>query len=59
MSNNLDDFITATAVALDLTIEDAWKPAVKTHLDVTLRHAAVVVELKLPEEVEPAPVFKA
>jgi len=59
MSNSLDDFITATAVALDLTLEDAWKPAVKTHLDVTLRHAAVVVEFKLPEEVEPAPVFKA
>ena len=59
MSNNLDDFITATAVALDLTLEDAWKPAVKAHLDVTLRHAAVVVEFKLPEEVEPAPVFKA
>ena len=59
MSNNLDDFIAAAAAALDLMLEDAWKPAVKTHLDVTLRHAAVVVEFKLPEEVEPAPVFKA
>jgi hypothetical protein len=59
MSNNLDDFIAAAAAALDLTLEDAWKPAMKTHLDATLRHAAVVVEFKLPEEAEPAPVFKA
>jgi hypothetical protein len=59
MSNNLDDFIAAAAAALDLTLEDAWKPAVKTHLDVTLRHATMVAEFKLPEEAEPAPVFKA
>ena len=59
MRNNLDDFIAAAAAALDLTLEDAWKPAVKAHLEVTLRHATVVAEFKLPEEAEPAPVFTA
>jgi 1-carboxybiuret hydrolase subunit AtzG-like len=42
-----------------LPLEEAWKPAVKTNLAVTLKHAATVAEFKLPDEAEPAPVFKA
>jgi hypothetical protein len=56
---SLDDFIVAAAVALGLPLEEAWKPAVKANLDVTLRHAASVMEFKLPDDAEPAPVFKA
>jgi hypothetical protein len=59
MRDNLDDIVDAAAAVLDLTLEDAWKPAVKANLEVTLRHAAVVAEFKLPDETEPAPVFKA
>ena len=55
----LDDFIVSAATALDLPLEEAWKPAVKAHLEVTLRHAATVTEFKLPDDAEPAPVFKA
>jgi hypothetical protein len=55
----LDDFIAAGAAALDLTIEPEWRPAVRAHLEVTLRHAALVTEFALPDDIEPAPVFEA
>ena len=55
----LDDFISAAASALDLTIDKAWMPAVRSHLQVTLRLAALVTAFTLPDDAEPAPVFKA
>lgn len=59
MSDPLDDLIDAAARTLDLPIEPAWKAAVKTNLQVTLRHGAHVAEFKLPDDAEPAPVFVA
>jgi Protein of unknown function (DUF4089) len=59
MSDPLDDLIDSAARVLELPIEPAWKPAVKTNLEVTLRHGAFVVEFKLPDDAEPAPVFGA
>ena len=55
----LDDFIVAAAATLGLPLEDSWKPAVKSNLQVTLAHAAKVDEFKLPDDAEPAPVFRA
>ena len=55
----LDDFIVSAAAALGLPLHEAWKPAVKANLEVTLRHAAAVAEFKLPDDAEPAPVFEA
>ena len=55
----LDDFIIAGARALDLTIDKAWMPAVRGNLAVTLRLAALVSAFNLPDDAEPAPVFKA
>jgi hypothetical protein len=55
----LDDFIAAAAAALDLPLDPAWTPAVKANLEVTLKHAALVAEFALPDEAEPAPIFKA
>ena len=55
----LDDFIAAAARALDLKIDKAWMPAVRDHLEVTLRHGALVADFALPDDAEPAPVFKA
>ena len=57
--DGLDDFIAAAAAALGLPLEEAWKPAVRANLAVTLRHAATVEEFELPDDAEPAPVFKA
>lgn len=55
----LDDFIAAASTALDLPLDPAWKASVKANLEVTLRLANLVAEFPLPDEAEPAPVFKA
>jgi hypothetical protein len=55
----LDDFITAAADALALPVEPAWRPAVRANLDVTLRLAAQVEAFELPDDAEPAPIFRA
>jgi len=55
----LDDFIDAAARALALPVEPDWKPAVAANLRATLEHAACVEALTLPDDAEPAPVFKA
>jgi hypothetical protein len=58
-ANSLDDYIDAVAGALALPVEDAWKPAVKANLEVSLRLARLVDEFVLPDETEPASVFTA
>ena len=59
MTDKLDDYIDAAASALALPIEDAWKPAVRANLEVSLRIARLVDEFPLPDETEPASVFAA
>jgi hypothetical protein len=58
-ADTLDAFIEAAAAALDLPLDPAWKPAVRANLAVTLGHAATVAEFALPDEAEPAPIYKA
>jgi hypothetical protein len=55
----LDDFILAAARALGLPAQPKWLPAIRTNLRVTLGQAALVAEFSLPDDAEPAPVFKA
>jgi len=59
MTDPLDEYIDAVATALQLPIEDAWKPAVKANLDVSLKVARLVDEFALPDETEPASIFRA
>jgi len=58
-SDSLDALVDASARALDLPLEPAWRPAVKGNLDVTLRLAALFTDFPLPDDAEPAPVFVA
>jgi len=58
-ADSLDDYIDAVAKALALPVEQAWKPAVKADLEVSLRLARLVDEFVLPDETEPASVFTA
>ena len=58
-SDLLDNYIDAVSKALALPVEDAWKPAVKANLEVSLRLARLVDEFTLPDETEPASVFAA
>jgi len=55
----LDDYIDAVSKALGLSVDEAWKPAVKANLDVSLRLARLVDEFALADETEPASVFAA
>jgi hypothetical protein len=55
----LDEYIDAVSRALAMPVEDAWKPAVKANLEVSLRLARLVDEFALSDETEPASVFAA
>ncbi len=57
-ANPLDDYIDAVSQALGLRIEDAWKPAVRANLEVSLRLAKQFDEFPLPDEIEPASVYR-
>jgi len=56
---SLDTLIDASARSLGLPLQPAWKPAVKANLEVTLKFANLVAQFELPDEAEPAPVFRA
>ncbi len=47
------------AKALDLRVEDAWRPAVRANLEVSLRLGRLVDEYNLPDEAESASVYSA
>jgi hypothetical protein len=55
----LDDLIEAAARLLAMPVDPAWVPAIRGNLDVTLKLAALVAAFRLPDEAEPAPVFRA
>jgi hypothetical protein len=54
-----NEFIAASARVLALPVDPAWFPAVRANLVVTWRLAGVVAEFELPDDAEPAPVFRA
>ena len=59
MPDHLDASIDAAAQALGIPVQPEWKPAVRGNLEVTFRLAAVLGEKALPDDAEPAPVFRA
>jgi len=50
--------IETTARDLGLKIDPSWLTSVRAHWQVVLKHARTVNEFEIPEETEPAPVFK-
>jgi hypothetical protein len=54
-----NEFIAASACALALPVDPAWYPAVRANLAITWRLAGLVAEFELPDDAEPAPVFRA
>jgi hypothetical protein len=58
-SDPLDDFVQSAARLLALPIEPQWRAAIKASLAVNLRLAELVAEFALPDEAEPAPIFRA
>ena len=55
----LDEYIDAVSKALALPIDDAWRPAVRANLEVSLKLARLVDDFALPDQAEPASVFAA
>ena len=51
--------VAASAQALALSIDPAWRAGVTLNLQLLFKHAALVNEFPLPDEIEPAPVFRA
>jgi len=50
MADHLDNYIDAVSKALRLPVEDAWRPAVRANLEVSLRLAGLVDEFPLPDD---------
>ncbi len=55
----IDALVASSAQALSLRIDPAWRASVKHNLHVILTHAALVDQFPLPDDIEPAPVFRA
>jgi hypothetical protein len=56
---DLDAYMNASAAVLGISIDPAWRDAVRANLAASLRMAAQVLEFPLPDEADPAPVFRA
>jgi hypothetical protein len=57
--DSLNDYIDAASKLLRLPVKDAWKPAVRANLEVSIRLARQVDEFEFSDEAEPASVFTA
>jgi len=55
----LDGMIDAVSVLLGIDVAPEWRAAVRQHLAISLGHARTVAAFALPDEAEPAPVFRA
>jgi hypothetical protein len=58
-TDSLDEYIDAASKLLRLPVKDAWKPAVRANLEVSMRLARMVDEFEFSDEAEPASVFTA
>jgi hypothetical protein len=55
----IDALVAANAEALGLTVEPAWRGGVAFNLGLIMRLGALVDEFALPDDAEPAPIFRA
>jgi hypothetical protein len=54
-----DELIEAAARIITLDIESVRKPAVRANLQAIFGQAALFMAFELPDDTEPAPIFKA
>lgn len=55
----LDALIDAGTAAIGIEINPQWRQDVRLHLQISLGHAAVVLEADPSDHLDPAPVFQA
>jgi hypothetical protein len=53
-----DAYADAASAAIGLVIDPAFRPGVVQNLELLHRMAAAVMDFPLPEDTEPAPVFR-
>ncbi|MEZ5585373.1 MAG: DUF4089 domain-containing protein, partial [Candidatus Competibacteraceae bacterium] len=53
-----ETYLNAVAPALGLSIDPAYRPGLLMYLDFTARMAQFVMDFELPDNLEPAPVFR-
>ena len=58
-SDPLEAYIDAAAQALGIPLQPEWRGEIRANLAMTFKLAALVAEKELPDDAEPAPVFKA
>jgi hypothetical protein len=51
--------VAAASQALALPLEASWQSGVTFNLQLLFKHATLVDEFSLPDDAEPAPVFRA
>ena len=57
--DSVDTLVEASAQALGIPLNPAWREGIAINLRLILRHAKLVDEFPLPDHIEPAPVFYA
>ena len=57
--DNVDAIVEASAQALGIPLNPAWRERIAFNLRLILHHARLVDEFPLPDHIEPAPVFYA
>jgi hypothetical protein len=55
----VETLVTAAGQALALPIDPSWRAGVTFNLQLLLKHAASIGDFPLPDDAEPAPVFRA
>lgn len=55
----LDAMIDAGMALLGIDVKPEWRQAVRMHLAISLGHSETVLAMPLPDELDPAPVFRA
>ncbi len=55
----IDAWIDAGTALLGIPIEPEWRAAIRQHLTITFGHAGTVLAFGLPDDADPAPVFRA
>ena len=55
---NEDAFLIAAAAVLGIPLDPAWRDSIRLHLQLSLQMAAMVQAFALPDDAEPAPVYR-
>ncbi len=58
-TDDLDSWMDGNAALLGITVAPEWREAVRLHLRITRDLAQRVLEFQLPDDADPAPVFRA